>query len=87
LKKLKYLAIALTLVEVILVAALALDVFLARASAAAYSYSPAYYVANSDNIDSSSYAPSPQATYSLDDSYLAERWGVSKIEAPQAWQI
>jgi len=86
-KKLKYLAIALTLVEVILVAALALDVFLARASAAAYSYSPAYYVANSDNIDSSSYGTSPQATYSPDDSYLAERWGVSKIEAPQAWQI
>jgi len=85
-KRLKYLAIALTLVEVILVAALALDVFLARESVSAYSYSPAYYVANSDNIDSSSYGPSTQATYSLDDSYLAERWGVTKIEAPQAWQ-
>jgi len=87
LKKLKYLAIALTLVEVILVAALALDVLFARESASAYSYSPAYDVAPADNSDSSSYAPSPQATYSPDDSYPAERWGVTKIEAPQAWQI
>jgi len=87
LKKLKYLAIALTLVEVILVAALAFDVLLARESASAYSYSPAYYVAPADNSDSSSYGSSPQTTYSLDDSYLTERWGVSKIEAPQAWQI
>ena len=86
-KKLKYLAIALTLVEVILVAALALNVLFARESASAYSYSPAYYAANTDNSDSSSYAPSPQATYSPDDSYPADRWGVTKIEAPQAWQI
>jgi len=87
LKKLKYLAIALTLVEVILVAALAYDVLLASESASAYSYLPVYDVARADNSDSSSYGPSPQATYSLDDNYLAERWGVSKIEAPQAWQI
>jgi len=86
LKKLKYLAIALTLVEVILVAALALDVLLARESAAAYSYSPVNYVAPADNSDPSNYGPSLQATYSVDDSYLAERWGVTKIEAPQAWQ-
>jgi thermitase len=86
-KGLKYLAIALTLVEVILVAALVYDVLVARESASAYSYSPVYDVARADSSDSSSYGPSPQATYSLDDSYLAERWGVSKIEAPQAWQI
>jgi len=87
LKKLKYLAIALTLVEVILVAALVHSVLLARESVSAYSYSPVYQVARADTSDSSSYGPSPQATYSLDDSYLAERWGVTKIEAPQAWQI
>jgi thermitase len=86
-KRLKYLAIVLTLVEVILVAGLVYDVLVARESASAYSYSPVYDVARADNSDSSSYGPSPQATYSLDDSYLAERWGVSKIEAPQAWQI
>ena len=84
---LKYLAIALTLVEVILVAELAYDVLAARESASAYSYLPAYYVVRADNSDSSTYTPSPEATYSPDDSYLAERWGVSKIEAPQAWQI
>ncbi|MDH5781531.1 MAG: hypothetical protein OEZ07_03060, partial [Dehalococcoidia bacterium] len=86
-KKLKYLAIALTLVEVILVAALVHGVLLARESVSAYSYSPVYHVARADNSDPSTYGSSPQATYSLDDSYLAERWGVTKIEAPQAWQI
>jgi thermitase len=86
-RNLKYLAIALTLVEVILVAALVCDVLVARETASAYSYSPVYYEASADDSDSSSYGPSPQTTYSLDDSYLAERWGVSKIEAPQAWQI
>jgi thermitase len=87
LKKLKYLAIALTLIEVILVAALICDLLFARDTASAYSYSPVYYETAADNSDSSRYDPSPQATYSLDDSYLAERWGVSQIEAPQAWQI
>ena len=86
-KKLEYLAVSLTLVAVILVAVLVHGVLLARESASASSYSPAYYVAPADNSDSSSYGTSPQATYSPDDSYLAERWGVSKIEAPQAWQI
>jgi len=87
LKKLKYLAIALTLIEVILVAELLHGVLLARESVSAYSYSPVYQVARADNSDSSIYDPSPQATYSLDDSYLAERWGLTKIDTPQAWQI
>ena len=86
-RKLKYLAIALTLIEVILVATLVHSVLLARESVSAYSYSPVYYVERADNSDSSSYDPSPQAMYSIDDSYLAERWGITKIEAPEAWQI
>ena len=86
-KKLKYLAIALTLVGVILVAGLVYDLLAARETASASSYSPVYYVARADGSDSSSYSPSPQATYSLDDSYLTERWGVTRIEASQAWQI
>jgi len=86
-RKLKYLAIALTLVEVILVATLAYDVLVARDTASAYSYSPVYHETPADNSDSSSYDSSPQATYSLDDSYVSERWGVDRIEAPQAWQI
>jgi len=77
----------LTLVEVIVVAALVYGVLFASESASAYSDSSVYDVARADNSDSSIYGPSQQATYSLDDSYLAERWGVSKIEAPQAWQI
>jgi thermitase len=86
-KGLKYLAVALMLVEVILVGALVHGVLLAGESASAYSYSPVYYEEPTDNSNYSGYSPSPQATYSLDDNYLAERWGVSKIEAPQAWQI
>jgi thermitase len=82
-----YLAIALTLVEVILVAALVHGVLLARESASVYSYSPVYYETPADNSDPSSYGDSLQATYSVDDSYLAEGWGITKIEAPQAWQI
>jgi thermitase len=87
LKKLKYLAIALTLVEVILVVELVHGVLLARESASAYSYSPVYLVTRADNSDSASYGISPQATYYSDDIYPAERWGVTRIEAPQAWQI
>jgi len=77
----------LTLVEVILVAELIQGVLLAPESTSAYSYLPAYQVARADDSDSASYAPSPPAMYSLDASYLAERWGITKIEAPQAWQI
>jgi thermitase len=87
LKKLKYLAIALTLIAVIIVAALVHGLLLTRENVSAYSYSPVYQMISTDNSDSSSYEPSPQATYSLDDSYLAERWGITKIEALQAWQI
>ncbi len=85
-KGLKYLAIILTLVA-ILVGALVHGVLFARENAAAYSYSPVYNVAPAGNNDSLNYGPSSEATYSLNDSYLAEGWGVSKIEAPQAWQI
>jgi len=81
------LAIVLALVELILVATLVHSGLLARESVSAYSYSPVYHVEHADNSDSSNYDPSPQATYSFDDNYLAERWGVTKIEAPQAWQI
>ena len=89
-KRLKYLAVALALVGVILGAALVYDVLLAKESASAYSYSPAYQVARADgspDLIGASYTPAPQATYSFDDSYVTERWGVSKVEAPQAWQI
>ena len=86
-KKLKHLAIVLTLVEVIFVATLVHGVLFAGESVSAYDYSPVYHTARADNSASPSYGPSSQATYSLDDSHLAERWGVSKIEAPQAWQI
>jgi subtilisin family serine protease len=86
-RKLKYLAIALTLVEVILVAGLMYDLLVARESALAHAYSPVYDVARGDDSYSPGYGASPQGTYSVDDSYLGDRWGVDKINAPQAWQI
>jgi len=38
-------------------------------------------------IGLSSYTPLLEPACSSDDSYLSRRWGVSKIEAPQAWHI
>lgn len=84
---LKCLAIVLTLVEVIVVAALLSNVLVARESASAYSYPPVYSLARVDDSDSSSYGGSLQTAYSVDDGYLSDRWGISKIEAPQAWGI
>ena len=86
-KRLKCLAIVLTLVEVILVAALVYDVLVVGESALAYSYSPVYHEATVDDSNSSSHDASLQATYSVDDGYAVERWGLSTIEAPRAWQI
>jgi thermitase len=86
-RKLKYLVIALTLVEAIVVSALIWDVLFARESASAYGYSPVYNLARADDSDSSSYGSSLQAVYSPDDSSVIDRWGVNEIEAPQAWQI
>ncbi len=40
-----------------------------------------------NKTESPSYTPPLEAAYSSDDSHLAQRWGVSKIEAPQAWHI
>ena len=85
-RKLKYLAVALTLVEVILIACLVCNVLVARESASAYTL-PDNDVARADNSVSPGYGSSPQAAYSLDDNYLVERWGVNKIEVPQAWEI
>ena len=86
-KKLEYLAISLTLIAVIAVAVLVHGVLLGREGVLAYGYATVYDAAHVENSDSASYDPAPQATYSLEDSYLAERWGIIKIEAPQAWQI
>jgi len=87
LKKLEYLAVSLTLIAVIAVAVLVHGVLLGREGVLAYGYATVYDAADVENGDSASYGPAPQATYSLEDNYLAERWGIIKIEAPQAWQI
>jgi len=84
---LKCLAVVLTLVEVVIVAALLSNVLVARESASAYSYPSDYDPACVDDLDSSSYGGSLQTAYSVDDSSLADRWGLSRIDAPRAWEI
>jgi thermitase len=84
---LKCLVVVLTIVEVVVVAALLCNVLVARDSASAYSYASVYDQAGVDDSDFSSYSGSLQAAYSIDDGYLADRWGIGKIEAPRAWEI
>jgi thermitase len=87
LKKLKYLAIALTMTEVIMVSTSVSGVLFGAESASANSYLPASDVVVTDSTSPSTYVAASQDTYSLEDDYLVEGWGVSKIEAPQAWEI
>ena len=85
--KLEYLTVSLTLIAVIVIAVLLHGVLLDRQGVLAHDYASVYDSAHVENSDSASYDPTPQVTYSLEDSYLVERWGISKIGAPQAWQI
>jgi thermitase len=87
LKKLKCLAIALTVIEVALVAGLMQGVLFPRETASASSYLPTSDVVSTDDGFSPTYVPAAQNTYSAGNSYLVEGWGVDKIEAPGAWQI
>jgi thermitase len=83
----KCLAIVLTIIEVVVVAALLSNVLVVRESAAANSYTPVYDPARVDDSDFSSYGASLHMADSIDDSHLSDRWGISRIEAPQAWEI
>jgi thermitase len=84
---LKCLAVVLTIVEVVVIAALLSNVLVARERASAYSYRSDHDLARVDDIDSSSYGGSPQTAYSVDDDYLADRWGIGRIDAPRAWEF
>jgi len=87
LKKLEYLAISLTLVAVILVAVSVHGLLSVREGVLADDYTSVYDAIYVKSSDSTNYDLTPEAAYSLEDSYIAERWGISKIEVPQAWQI
>ncbi|MFO7997313.1 MAG: S8 family serine peptidase [Dehalococcoidia bacterium] len=86
-KKQKCLAIALTLMAVILVVASVHGVALARESEFAHAVLPVYNAARVHDGDAAADGTSSQTTYSVDDGYLVDRWGVTRIEAPRAWQI
>jgi len=87
LKKPKYLAIALTLVTLILVAASVHGLSLVREDVSAHGILPAHDAERVHDGDTPEDGAALQTTYSLDDCYLAERWGVSRVEAPRAWQV
>ena len=91
-KKLRY--------SVYLAIVLALDIFLAYSGLVNKQVSPAYAAAlvynSSDAISdvsspkitlSPETTPSPEATLPFSVSYPTQRWGISKIDAPKAWQI
>ena len=72
---------------VILVAASVHGVALARESASAGELPPVYNAARVHDGDAAVDGAAPQTTYSVDDGYPTDRWGVVRIEAPRAWQI
>jgi thermitase len=87
-RSLKHLAIVLAVVAVLLVGSLVRAAVLAKQTVPPCNSAP---VGNSDTIslggDMASPVSSPETVSSSSDSYPAQRWGVGKIEAPQAWQI
>ena len=87
-KKLRCLAAALTLIAVILLAASMHGISFAAETVLAHSDLPVYGGSAVHDADASSdEAAALQTTYDTDDGYLSDRWGVNRIEAPQAWQI
>ncbi len=84
-KKLKYPAVALALIAVILIAASLNGISFAGDTVSAYSVLPVYDEASGHDTDASGEGGVVQTTYSVDEGYASERWGVSRIEAAQAW--
>ncbi len=84
-------AIALILVEILFASALIHNVFVAKQAALAYSHSTIVDYAAAANATGALSYNSPivslQSSYSVDNGYLVERWGIRKIQAPEAWQI
>jgi len=74
LKKLEYLAISLTLVAVILVAVSVHGLLSVREGVLADDYTSVYDAIYVKSSDSTNYDLTPEAAYSLEDSYIAERW-------------
>jgi len=71
------------------VSALACNLLLPTESASASAYASPYTASPSQNQNTElqGYVPTSHATYSPDAAYLGDRWGISRIQAPQAWEI
>lgn len=83
----RHLAIALALAALILIAASAYGLLPAREDVSAHGILPVYDAERVHDGDAPEDGAALQTTCSLDDCYLAERWGVSRVEAPRAWQV
>ena len=79
--------IVLALADLILVGSLVNTTALAKGTVVDHNAVYVHNVALTYNGDIISDISSSKSIQSFDDSYPSQRWGVSKIEAPQAWQI
>ena len=84
-KALKHPAAVLTLIAVILIAASLHGISFAGDAVSAYSVLPAHDAISFPDSDAPDEGASEQTSYSVDDGYASERWGVDRIEATRAW--
>ena len=87
-RRLRYLTLVLVLAVLALVGSLVHTAVLARETVLVYNAAPVHSnITPAYNNDTISHVSSPNTACTAKDSYPTQRWGVSKIEAPQAWRI
>ncbi len=86
-KKLPYLAAALTFIAAILIAVSLHGISFAADTVSAHVVLPVYDEASVHGADAAEEGATQQTTYATADVYLSDRWGVNRVEAPMAWQI
>ena len=88
-RKLRCLAVILVLADVALIGSVVHTAVLARETMPAYNVAPVHSSITPayNNNDTVTNVSSPNTVCTTEDTCPTQRWGVSKIEAPQAWQI
>ena len=82
----QYIGISLAVVAGLVAVVLVRGILFDPDSVLAYA-APPVWEAEYDVGDSSGYGASSQTAYSVDDGYLATRWGLVRVEAPRAWNV
>ena len=82
-----YIAIALAVLEAVLVGSLVYGASPAREYIPDYGVRFVPNVARADHGVTPSPVSSPGATYAISDDGLAQRWGITKMQVPQVWQV